>query len=69
MKVRKRICRTANWKAPGPDGVHTYWIKGFESLYERIANHLQHCVKEGSSQELMTTGWTVLCMKDKAKGN
>ena len=51
MKVRKKICGIANWKAPEPGGAHTYWIKGFESLHERIGNHLQHCVKEGSVPE------------------
>ena len=59
----------ANWKAPGPDGVHAYWIKGFESLHERIVNHLQNCVKEGSVPGWIKTGWTVLVVKDKAKGN
>ena len=26
-KIKERICKMANWKAPGPDGVYDYWIK------------------------------------------
>ncbi|XP_047475423.1 uncharacterized protein LOC125029527 [Penaeus chinensis] len=68
-KVRKRIRKIANWKAPGPDGVHGYWIKGFVSLQERIASHLQDCITKGEVPDWMTTGRTVLLLKDKSKGN
>ena len=41
-KIKERIRKISNWKAPGPDGVHDYWIKMLVSLQERIALH-QSC--------------------------
>ena len=43
-KIKERIRKMANWKAPGPDGVHGYWIKMLVSTQERIAFHLQICI-------------------------
>ena len=59
----------ANWKAPGPDDVHGYWIKMLELMQERIAFHLQSCITRGEVPDWMTTGRTVLLLKDKSKGN
>ena len=39
MKMAKKI---KNWKAPGKDEVHGYWIKHLTSLHERLAVQLQH---------------------------
>ena len=36
--------KKVNWKAPGPDGVHDYWIKMFVSVQERIEFYLQSCI-------------------------
>ena len=58
-----------NWKAPGPDGVHGYWIKMLVSMQERIALHLQSCITRGEVPDWMTTGRNVLLLKDKRKGN
>ena len=69
-KIKKRICKISNWKAPGPDGVHGYWIKMLVSMQEKIALHLQSCITRGEVQDWMTTtGQTVLLLKDKSKGN
>ena len=38
-KVKKQLRKVPNWKAPGPDQVHGYWLKNFSSLHERIAQH------------------------------
>ena len=59
----------ANWKAPRTDGVHGYWIKMLVSMHERIAFHLQSCTTRGEGPDWMTTGRTVLLLKDKSKGN
>ena len=67
-KVKKRINKIPNWKAPGPDGVQGYWMKGFENLHERIAGQLDKCLKAGRVPLWMTKGYTVLLMKDKLKG-
>ena len=31
-KIKERILKMANWKAPGPVIVHGYWIKMFMSM-------------------------------------
>ena len=59
----------ANWKAPGPGGVHGYWIKMLASMQERIAFHLQSCITRGEVPGWMTTSQTVLLLKYKSKGN
>ena len=43
-QIKEIIRKMANWKAPGPDGVHGYWIKMFVSMQEKIALHLQSCI-------------------------
>ena len=68
-KIQERIRKISNWKAPGPDGVHGYWIKMLVSMQERIALHLQSCITRGEVPDWMTTGRTVLLLKDKSKGN
>ena len=68
-KIKERIRKISNWKAPGPDGVHGYWIKMLVSMQERIALHLQSCITRGEVPDWMTTGRTVLLLKDKSKGN
>ena len=68
-KIKERIHKMSNWKAPGPDGVHGYWIKMLVSMQERIALHLQSCITRGEVPDWMTTGRTALLLKDKSKGN
>ena len=68
-KIKERIRKRANWKVPGPDGVHGYWIKMLVSMQERIAFHLQSCITRGEVPDWMTTGRTVLLLKDKSKGD
>ena len=68
-KIKERIHKMSNWKAPGPDGVHGYWIKMLVSMQERIALHLQSCITRGEVPDWMTTGRTVLLLIDKSKRN
>ena len=59
-----------NWKAPGPDGVQGFWIKKLTSLHERIAKQMNDMINNNVAiPGWMTTGRTVLCQKDKQKGN
>ena len=67
-KIKKRISKMPNWKAPGPDGVQGYWMKGFPSMHERMANQLNDCLNIGKVPLWMTEGYTVLIMKDEKKG-
>ena len=68
-KIKERIHKMANCKAPGPDGVHGYWIKVLVSMQERLAFHLQNCIARSEVPDWMTTSWTVLLLKDKSKLN
>ena len=68
-KVKKQLRKVPNWKAPGPDQVHGYWLKSFRSLHERIAQQLQECLVHGNIPTWMTGARTVLIMKDIKKGN
>ena len=67
--VKNQLKKTPNWKAPGPDEVHGYWLKNFKSLHERIAQQIQQCINMNQAPEWMTTGKTALMQKDKSKGN
>ena len=68
-KIKERIRKMTNWKTPGQDGVHGYWIKMLVSMQERIALHLPSCMTRREVPDWMTTGWTVLLLKDQSKGN
>ena len=57
-----------NWKGPGPDGVHGYWLKNFSLLHERIVQQLDTCLQAGQVPGLMTKGRTLLLVKDRDKG-
>ena len=68
-KVKRQIKKVPNWKAPGMDHVHGYWLKNFRSLHERMALQLQDCLVQGKVPSWMTEAKTVLIMKDVKKGN
>ena len=65
--VRNQLKTIPNWKAPGRDEVHGYWLKNFRALHQRMAE--QHCINNHQAPEWMTTGRTALVKKDKSKGN
>ena len=67
--VKNQLKKVPNWKAPGPDEVHGYWLKNFKSLHSRIAQQLQQCINNQQAPKWMTTGRTTLIQKDKSKGN
>ena len=59
-----------NWKAPGRDGVQGFWLKRLSSLHERIANQFNEMlVGNLNLLDWLTYGRTVLCQRDKSKGN
>jgi len=58
----------ANWKAPGLDEMHAFWIEKFTKLNGRISQQLQQCLIEGNVPEWMVLGRTNLAMKDETKG-
>lgn len=66
-KVANAARRMKNWKAPGPDQVHGFWIKKLTSLHPHLVRLYQSSLDEGCPA-WMTTGRTVLLQKDKTKG-
>ena len=68
-KVKRQLGKVPNWKAPGPDHVHGFWLKTFSSLHGRIARQLQECLVRGKIPVWLTEARTVLVMKDAKKGN
>ena len=67
-KLKIKLRKVKNWKAPGPDGLQGYWIKSFTACHERIAIQLQECLDLGELPNWLTKGKTVLIMKEKEKG-
>ena len=65
--VSSTACKLSNWRAPGPDGIHTFWIKHLSSLHPRLAAQIQDCV-DGEVPRWLTLGRTVLIMKNKEVG-
>ena len=51
-----------NWKTPGKDKIHGYWIKNLTNLHERLAWQLQS-VLEGNVPEWIVEGRTRLIRK------
>ena len=49
-----------NWKAPGSDGFHGYWVKMLVLMQEKRAFHLQSCITRGEEPDGMTTGQTTI---------
>ena len=67
-RMRQHLKGMTNWRAPGTDQVHAFWIKNLKSLHERFAHHLQVCVITGQLPQWMTTERTVLLVKNEEKG-
>ena len=42
---QEKLKKILNSKAPGPDGVQTFWVKNFTSLLENLLWHLNACLE------------------------
>lgn len=65
--VQQAARRIKNWKAPGPDQLHGFWLKKLTSLH----NHLERLYNTSlinGCPAWMTEGRTVLLQKDVQKG-
>uniref|UniRef100_A0A8C4WGB1 Reverse transcriptase domain-containing protein n=1 Tax=Gopherus evgoodei TaxID=1825980 RepID=A0A8C4WGB1_9SAUR len=56
------------WTAPGPDMIHTYWLKKLTAVHERLAAQMNQLLAASSHPNWLTQGRTVLIMKDPCKG-
>uniref|UniRef100_A0A7N8XHF5 Reverse transcriptase domain-containing protein n=1 Tax=Mastacembelus armatus TaxID=205130 RepID=A0A7N8XHF5_9TELE len=66
--IRERVSNMKNWTAPGPDMIHTYWLKKLTALHERLAAQMNQLLMDGTHPEWLTEGRTVLILKDPQKG-
>ncbi|CAG5054567.1 unnamed protein product [Parnassius apollo] len=62
--VAEAVRRAPNWKSPGLDGLHHYWLKGFVVCHAVLARQFQEALDQKSLPSLFTTGITHLVPKD-----
>ena len=63
------VARIKNWKAPGPDGLHGFWIKKFTSLHHRLCGYLNDLLAGKSHIDpWLLQGKTTLIMKNPKRG-
>ncbi|CAG5030603.1 unnamed protein product [Parnassius apollo] len=62
--VAEAVRRPPNWKSPGLDGLHHYWLKGFMVCHSVHARQFQEALNQKSLPSLFTTGITHLVPKD-----
>ncbi|CAG4939936.1 unnamed protein product [Parnassius apollo] len=62
--VAEVVRRAPNWKSPGLDGLHHYWLKGFVVCHAVLARQFQEALDQKSLPSLFTTGITHLVPKD-----
>ena len=51
--VFTHLRKMPNWKMPGPDGLHEFWMKKFTSLTWAMVKHLDDCIQ----QWMFPIGW------------
>jgi hypothetical protein len=66
-KVLHASKKMKNWKAPGPDQLHSFWLKKLASLHNHLAQLYQKSLREGCPI-WMSGGRTILLQKDSSKG-
>lgn len=63
-QVKEAITKTHNWKAPGPDGVHNYWLKKFHVTHTILAKLYTEILHNPQKMPaFMTMGITYLLPK------
>ncbi|CAG5027744.1 unnamed protein product [Parnassius apollo] len=65
--VAEAVRRAPNWKSPGLDGLHHYWLKGFMVYHSVLARQFQEALNQKSLPSLFTTGITHLVPKDQER--
>ncbi|CAG4944760.1 unnamed protein product [Parnassius apollo] len=65
--VAEAVRRAPNWKSPGLDGLHHYWLKGFMVCHAVLARQFQEALNQKSLPSLFTTGITHLVPKDQGR--
>ena len=45
-KVQATHKKLANWKTPGVDGIHGFWLKKLTSIHNRLATEINKCIQK-----------------------
>ncbi|CAG4938042.1 unnamed protein product [Parnassius apollo] len=61
--VAEAVRRAPNWKSPGLDGLHHYWLKGFVVCHAVLARQFQEALDQKSLPSLFTTGSLIWFLK------
>ncbi|CAG4951122.1 unnamed protein product [Parnassius apollo] len=67
--VDEAVRRASNWKSPGLDGLHHYWLKRFVVCHAVLDRQFQEALDQKSLPSLFTTGITHLIPKDQDTTN
>ena len=63
-QVSRLIAKTLNWKAPGPDGINSFWIKRFAATHSYLAHHFNQFVEDTANiPDFLVQGITYLLLK------
>ena len=68
-KFKLHLRKVPNWNGPSRDIVQGYWIKYLTALHVWVVAQLNTILSTACVPQCMTTGRTVLRMKDQGKGN
>ncbi|XP_044766190.1 uncharacterized protein LOC123322312 [Coccinella septempunctata] len=68
--IKAVLKKSNNWTAPGPDGIHNYWWKNFDSTHEQLSKLFQKALTDPSQiPEFCTLGITHMIPKGTKNGD
>ena len=59
-KVQRKIMKSNNWKAPGPDTVPNFWIKKITALHVPLTNCLNNIIDTAAIPDWLVSNKTLL---------
>ena len=59
--------KISNWKTPGHDGIHGFWLKKFTSIHNRLALEMNKCLQRAHVPKWMTKRRTTLIQMGPSK--
>ena len=62
------VSRIKNWKAPGPDCLHGFWIKRFTVMHKQLMNFYYDILSGDAADPWLLQGHTTLIIKNKSHG-
>ena len=68
LELLKAILNVPDWKMPGHDSIHGFWLKKFTYVHNRMAVEQRRCREKTNILEQMTKRKTNLIQEDIQKG-